>query len=84
MPKATMTSKGQLTVPKAVRDALNLSKSTVVVFEVRGGEAVMRPASKGFLARFASISPSSRPEDWRKVRDRTRERVAKEVVEKLA
>jgi antitoxin PrlF len=31
---ATMTSKGQLTIPKAVRDALGLHEGTKVRFEV--------------------------------------------------
>ncbi len=42
---ATMTSKGQLTVPKAVRDALGLHAGSEVRFEVdaEGGRSVMEP-----------------------------------------
>lgn len=83
MIKATVTSKGQITLPKALRDALGLAKSTVVVFDIKDGEAVMRPAGSGFMARFGSISPSARPEDWSQVRQKTQEQVAREAVEEL-
>ena len=38
---ARMTSKGQITVPKAVRDALGLESGDVVYFRVRGEDALL-------------------------------------------
>ena len=38
---AKMTSKGQITVPKAVRDALGLEAGDDVVFRVEGHRAVL-------------------------------------------
>ena len=83
MIKATVTSKGQITVPKAVRDALGLEKSAVVEFEVKNGEAVLRPAGKGFMSRFASVPASAQPEDWERGREKTREQVGREASEEL-
>lgn len=83
MIKATVTSKGQITLPKTVRDALQLGKSSTVVFEVREGEATMRPLRGGLMARFASISPSARPESWEQVREKTREVVGHEAAKEL-
>jgi AbrB family looped-hinge helix DNA binding protein len=40
----TMTSKGQVTVPKAVRQQLGLQQGTRVAFVVEGDHAVLRPA----------------------------------------
>jgi AbrB family looped-hinge helix DNA binding protein len=40
----TMTSKGQVTIPKAVRQQLGLKQGTRVVFAVEGDHAVLRPA----------------------------------------
>lgn len=41
-----MTSKGQLTVPKEVRDALHLEPGTRVSFRLtKNGEVVLRPKS---------------------------------------
>ncbi|HMO96275.1 MAG TPA: AbrB/MazE/SpoVT family DNA-binding domain-containing protein [Tepidiformaceae bacterium] len=38
----TITSKGQVTIPKEVRERLGLSPADRVEFEVRGDTAVMR------------------------------------------
>jgi AbrB family looped-hinge helix DNA binding protein len=40
MPTSTITSKGQTTVPKEVRDALDVGPGDKITWEVRGG----RPA----------------------------------------
>lgn len=39
---STLTQKGQVTVPKGVRDALGLRPGMRVAFELREGEAVLR------------------------------------------
>jgi len=38
----TVTSKGQITLPKQVRQALGIEPGSQVEFEVQGGVAVMR------------------------------------------
>ena len=41
----TLTSKGQVTIPKHIRDALHLQPGAAVEFSVNaGGEVVLRPA----------------------------------------
>ena len=46
MPRATMTSKGQITIPKSVRDALHLNPGDRVDFILDGeGKVVLRPAT---------------------------------------
>jgi AbrB family looped-hinge helix DNA binding protein len=47
MPTSTITSKGQTTVPKEVRDALNVDAGDKLTWEVRGGRVAItteRPA----------------------------------------
>jgi AbrB family looped-hinge helix DNA binding protein len=58
MPSATLTSKGQLTLPKAIRDLLRLGAGDRVDFIVKDdGTVVLRPATvdvrelKGLLHR---------------------------------
>lgn len=41
--EATVTKKGQVTIPKVIRDKLGLKKGKKVYFELRGKEAVMLP-----------------------------------------
>lgn len=48
----TLTSKGQVTVPKTVRDYLGLKAGSAVTFERRpDGEIVLRPATPRAKAR---------------------------------
>ncbi len=58
---ATLTSKGQLTLPKALRDAWQLGRGGKVTFELQGNEAVMRPASKSVDDVFGMLRDASRP-----------------------
>jgi len=47
MPTSTITSKGQTTVPKEVREALDLEAGDKLIWEVRGGRVAItteRPA----------------------------------------
>ena len=41
--EATMTEKGRVTIPKAIRVKLGLKKGSKVYFELRGKEAVLLP-----------------------------------------
>jgi AbrB family looped-hinge helix DNA binding protein len=55
MTTATISSKGQIAIPKAVRDRLNLKAGTKVVIDVQGEALVMRRVVPEFL-------------DWRTMR----------------
>jgi AbrB family looped-hinge helix DNA binding protein len=52
---ARVTSKGQLTVPKAVRDALGIETGDEVVFRVDGNRAVLAKTAN-FLSLAGSVS----------------------------
>ena len=41
MEKVTVSSKGQIAIPKAIRDALNLSEGAKLTLEVKGGDIVL-------------------------------------------
>jgi AbrB family looped-hinge helix DNA binding protein len=40
--EATVAERGQITLPKAVRDALGLTKGSVLQVEVEGGRIILR------------------------------------------
>lgn len=52
---ATVSSKGQVTVPKAVRDALGITEGDAIVFRVQGDRAIMA-RTPGFLELAGSIT----------------------------
>ena len=51
MPTATMTSKGQVTIPKEVRDALRLETGHRIAFQMRSdGIVEMRPENVDLMS----------------------------------
>lgn len=57
MPIATMTSKGQITIPKAVREALNLDAGVEVEFTLSSdGSALMRPRHPAVGSLFGAVA----------------------------
>jgi antitoxin PrlF len=46
MSTSTLTSKGQTTIPREVRDFLSLRPGDRIEFVVREGEVVLRPATR--------------------------------------
>jgi antitoxin PrlF len=48
MTKATISTKGQIVIPKPVRDRLNLKPGTEIVIDIQGEALVMRRAVRNF------------------------------------
>ena len=70
---ARLSSKGQLTVPKAVRDALGIAEGDEVVFRVEGDHAIIaRTADFLSLAGTVSVPAAKRNVAWDEVLRRTR------------
>ena len=59
MVTATLTSKGQLTIPKVVRDSLRLHSGDRIAFILHGdAEAVMKPITKSVDEVFGRLNSS--------------------------
>jgi antitoxin PrlF len=66
---AKLTSKGQITVPKAVRDRLELEPGDQVLFRLEGGRAILA-RTQDFLdmAGTVVVPPAKRGASWEKIR----------------
>jgi antitoxin PrlF len=70
---ARLTSKGQVTLPKAVREALGLEEGDQVVFRVEGRRAFLaRTADLLDLAGTVAVPAGKRGTPWEEVRRQVR------------
>jgi AbrB family looped-hinge helix DNA binding protein len=70
---ARVSSKGQVTLPKPVRDALGVAKGDQVVFRVEGRRATLaRTPDLLDLSGVVAVAAGKRGSSWAQVRDRTR------------
>jgi AbrB family looped-hinge helix DNA binding protein len=69
---ATLTSKGQITLPKPVRDALGLKEGDRVLFRVLEGRAVLSKVEDFLdLAGSVRVSPEKKGADWQAIKATT-------------
>ncbi len=70
---AKVSSKGQVTVPKAVRDALGISEGDEILFRIEGNRAILaRTADFLDLAGSVSVPATKRNVAWDEIVRRTR------------
>jgi antitoxin PrlF len=70
---ARLSSKGQVTVPRAVRDALALEEGDRLVFRVEGDHAILaRTSDLLALAGSVSVPAAKRGTPWDEVLRQTR------------
>jgi AbrB family looped-hinge helix DNA binding protein len=77
-----ITSKGQTTIPRAVREALGLKTHDRLVYEVKKGQTVIHPMRGTIFDHRNSVQPKRRPEDFGSVRAKVKGKVAKRAVER--
>lgn len=83
MNKATLTSKGQLTVPKEVRDRLDLKPGDGFLFEVEGDAVRLEVQRRKTLGELKGSLSSERAYPGKEAeRESTREHVSRKVSEK--
>lgn len=79
MPASTVTRKGQVTIPKAIRDRLGVREGEKVFFVLRGDEVVLKPLHGDILELKGSIKPSAHPEDFEAIRRKVKKAVSAKV-----
>ena len=84
MPISVLTSKGQMTIPKEVRKALNLRPSEKVIIVVEGNRAILQPLKGNLLDIGGSVKITDRekPIEFKKVREEVKKRLAKKAATK--
>ncbi len=81
MLESTMTRKGQVTIPKAIRNRLGVKEGEKVLFVMRGEEVVLKDIKGTILDLKGLVWSSAHPEDFEKIRQSVKQTVAKKVAE---
>ncbi|MDE1825590.1 MAG: AbrB/MazE/SpoVT family DNA-binding domain-containing protein [Candidatus Micrarchaeota archaeon] len=66
----TVSKKGQIVIPKDVRDYLGLKSGSEVIFEVKGKEVVLRTriSPKEFVEEFTNVGKKLRKLDMKRIK----------------
>lgn len=81
MSTSTMTCKGQVTIPKDIRDELGLTEGDQVFFLRRGNEIVLKVLRGNILELRGSVSPNKRPENFETIREATKRKVSSKIAD---
>ena len=80
----TMTKKGQVTIPKEIRELLNLREHDKILFTLKEGEITMKPLRGSVLDLRGTVKPRRRPEDFERVRATTMKARGKIVAQEVS
>ncbi|MDH5337337.1 MAG: AbrB/MazE/SpoVT family DNA-binding domain-containing protein [Nitrospira sp.] len=73
---STITRKGQVTIPKTIRDRLGVREGEKVSFVVRGDDVVLKVVRGTILDLKGSVPSVQRPEDFESIRQSTKKAIA--------
>ena len=79
MPESVITRKGQVTIPKEIRDHLKAKEGEKVAFFLRGDDVVLKVVRGNILSLKGSVKPRQRPEDMEAVRGRVKRSVSRKA-----
>ena len=80
---STIGRRGQMTVPRAIRQALNLREGDRVAFLRRGQEVVLQPLTHTLLDLRGSV-PATGAQDFDAIRDQVIQEQARKVAQRGA
>jgi AbrB family looped-hinge helix DNA binding protein len=78
---AKITSKGQLTIPKQIREALGVKPGDRILFSIEEGKTFIYPVRGTLLDLRGSLKPTKTPEDLQNVGEEVKKRVARRVAD---
>jgi antitoxin PrlF len=83
MDRAKITYKGQVTIPKGVREALDLKDGDSVLFIVEKDQALLKPMKRKSLEGFYGVLPATKPyRGMELIREEVHKKISKGITEK--
>ena len=79
----TLTEKGQVTVPAAVRRRLGIKPRDKVVFRIVGDRVELAPLSLSLAETFGAVKPRKQPENFKELRELALDDHAQHVIKEM-
>lgn len=80
MSMSVLTKKGQTTIPKDIRNFLNLAPNDKILYLMEGNKVVIKPLKGNILDLKGSVKTKDKPIDFEKLRSETKKKVARKIV----
>lgn len=80
---ATITGRGQVTVPAEVRRVLGVKPRDKIAFAIKGRQVRLLPAKFTLESAYGSVTPRTTPEDFKKMIREAMDEHAHEVVHEM-
>ena len=81
MVQSIVTSKGQTTIPKKIREFLKVHPNDRLFYLLEDGKVVLRPIHGNILELRGSVPAKGEPGDFEDIRASARKALAKKIVE---
>ena len=81
MSMSVLTKKGQTTIPKDIRNFLNLAPNDKILYLREGNKVVIKPLKGNILDLKGSVKTKEKAIDFKKLRSETKKRVARKIAE---
>lgn len=79
MTGSTLTRKGQVTIPKQIRDRLRVKEGEKVFFVMRGEEVMLKVIRGNILELKGTVRSQAHPGDFERIRREVRRSVSKRI-----
>lgn len=79
----TVTKKGQVTIPVAIRHSLGLVPGDKVAFVVESGDVKVKAVKSALDKSFGAVRPRKRPEDFAELEKLAEEAIAEDALRPL-
>jgi len=80
---ATMTQKGQVTIPVEIRHLLGLKAKDKIAFSIDEGNIRLAPAKYTLENVYGVVKPINKPEDFKKLKQIAIKEHVKKVIEEM-
>ena len=83
MSVSVLTKKGQTTIPKDIRNFLDLAPNDKILYLMEGNKVVIKPLKGNILDLKGSVKTKDKPIDFKKLRSETKKKLLAKLLREV-